>query len=69
LTAAVAGWVGLNLLAAALGHLPIDPPPFAWLGIALSLASLYMVLLVYATQRRDDQLTDLREQLTWNWRC
>jgi hypothetical protein len=39
------------------------------LGIALSLASLYMVLLVYATQRRDDQLTDLREQLTWNWRC
>ena len=34
------------------------------LGFALSLASLYMVLLVYATQRRDDQLAERREQLT-----
>ena len=64
LTAAIAGWVGFNLLAAYLGQRPLDAPPFAWLGIALSLAALYMVILVYATQRREDQLTHLREQLT-----
>jgi uncharacterized membrane protein len=64
LTVAVAGWIGFNLLSSSLGHAPPDPPPFAWLGFALSLASLYMVLLVYATQRRDDQLAEQREQLT-----
>jgi len=36
---------------------------FAWLEIALSLALLYMVLLLYINQRRDDQLAELREQL------
>jgi uncharacterized membrane protein len=28
LTAIAAGWISLNLLAAALGYSPIDPPPF-----------------------------------------
>ena len=64
LTIAVAGWIGFNLLSSALGYAPPDPPPFEWLGFALALASLYMVLLVYATQRRDDQLAERREQLT-----
>jgi hypothetical protein len=30
----VAGWIGGNLLAAALHFRPVDPPPFAWLGEA-----------------------------------
>ena len=64
LTIAVAGWIGFNLLSSALGYAPPDPPPFEWLGLALALASLYMVLLVYATQRRDDQLAERRDQLT-----
>lgn len=64
LTVAIAAWMGLNLLAAALGYLPPDAPPFARLGIAASLASLYMVILIFATQRREDQLAQLREQLT-----
>ena len=64
LTIAVASWVGFNLLSSSIGYVPPDPPPFEWLGFALSLASLYMVLLVYATQRRDDQLAERREQLT-----
>ena len=61
---AVASWIGLNLLIFGVGHIPPDPPPFPWLGFVLSLSSLYMVLLVYASQRRDDELAELREQLT-----
>jgi uncharacterized membrane protein len=64
LTVIVAGWIGLNLLAAALGYRPIDPPPFPWLGGAVSLLSLYMVVLILATQRHEDQLAQHREDLS-----
>ena len=59
----MAGWIGFNLLAAGLGYRPIDPPPFSWLEGAVSLLSLYMVVLILATQRREDQLAQHREQL------
>jgi uncharacterized membrane protein len=64
LTVIAAGWIGLNLLVAALGYTPIDPPPFPKLGLAVSLVSLYIVVLILATQRREYQLAQLREQLT-----
>jgi len=64
LTVFVAGWIGLNLLAAALGFHPIDRPPFSWLQGAVSLVSLYMVVLILVTQRRADLLSQHREQLT-----
>jgi uncharacterized membrane protein len=63
LTVIVAGWIGLNLLAASFGYRPIDPPPFSWLGGAVSLVSLYMVVLILATQQREDQLAQHRELL------
>jgi uncharacterized membrane protein len=62
-TVIVAFWVGFNLLAAALGYRAIDPPPFSGLAGAVSLASLYMVVLILATQRREDLLAQHREQL------
>jgi uncharacterized membrane protein len=64
LTVIVVGWIGLNLLAMALGYRAIDPPPFSWLQGAVSLVSLYMVVLILVTQRREDQLSQHREQLT-----
>jgi len=64
LTVIAASWISLNLLAAALGYRPIDPPPFSWLGGAVSLVSLYMVILILATQQREYQLAQPREQLT-----
>ena len=63
LTIIVVVWIGLNLLASALGRRSIDPPPFSWLEGAVSLVSLYMVVLVLATQRREDQLAQHRELL------
>jgi uncharacterized membrane protein len=64
LTVIAAGWISLNLLAAALGYRPIDPPPFQGFGLAVSLVSLYIVVLILATQRREYKLAQLREQLT-----
>ena len=63
LTAVVVGWVSMNSLAVALGYRPLDPPPFAWLSGAASLASLYLVVLIVTTQSRDDRLTQRRELL------
>jgi uncharacterized membrane protein len=63
LTVAVAAWIALNMLAAALGYRPIDPAPFQWLGGAVTLLSLYMVVLILATQRREDLLAQHRELL------
>jgi len=42
----------------------IDPPAFAGLGLAVSLVSLYIVVLILATQQCEYQLAQLREQLT-----
>jgi uncharacterized membrane protein len=63
LTVVVAGWIAVNLLAAARGLRPLDGPPFSGLAGAVSLVSLYLVVLVLATQRRDDHLARQRELL------
>jgi uncharacterized membrane protein len=47
----------------ALGYRPLDPPPFPWLAGAASVASLYLVVLILTTQRRDDRLAQRRELL------
>jgi uncharacterized membrane protein len=60
----VAAWVGANVLMSRLGFRAIDPPPFPLLSGMVSLASLIMVVLVLSTQRREDKLAQLREQLT-----
>ena len=63
MTVLVAAWVSLNILAAAVGFRAIDPPPFPWLGGAISLVSLYMVVLILGTQGHADQLAQHREML------
>ena len=64
LTILILGWLGLNGLVPALGFRPFDPPPFPWLSGAASLASLYLVVLILTTQKRDDRLTQRRELLS-----
>jgi len=64
LTCSIICWATFNLFAEALGCRAFDPQPFPWLTFALTLISLYIVILIYATQRHEDQLSELREQLT-----
>ena len=59
----IVAWIGLNLLSASFGDRVIDAPPFPWLGEAISLIYLYMVVLILISQAREDQLAQHREML------
>jgi len=64
LTVLVVTWIALNLGLMALGYTPVDEPPFFWLQGAVALAALYMTVFILTTQRREDKLAGLRDQLT-----
>src|SRR3978361_2326317 len=55
-TLIIVGWIGGDLAAPTLGLNPIDPQPFQWLSTMVSVASLYIVILLLTVQRRKDQL-------------
>ena len=61
---AVVLWIALNLLAPLVGYAIVDAPPFPWLFEALTFLGLVMGILILSTQRRADQLAELREQMT-----
>jgi uncharacterized membrane protein len=60
----VALWIAANCLAPLAGYAVMDSPPFPWLFEALTFLSLVMGILILSTQRRADQLAELREQMT-----
>jgi uncharacterized membrane protein len=60
----VATWALANISAPQMGYRALDPPPFAWLQGAVSLAALCVTVIILTTQRRADRLAGLREQLT-----
>ena len=64
LTGCVLAWIALNLSLIATGQEPIDKPPFYWLQGTVSLTALYMTVFILTTQRRDDQLAGMRDELT-----
>jgi uncharacterized membrane protein len=64
LTALILCWIALNLGLMAFGRLPVDEPPFVWLQGAVALTALYMTIFILTTQRREDKLAGLRDQLT-----
>ncbi len=64
LTLFIAGWIVANLFARRLGFQPWDPPPFPWLEGLVSAAALYTTAVILIAQKRDDELSSLREQLT-----
>ena len=61
LTAVLIAWLGLN---AVLGARAFDRPPYPLLIDAGEILGLYITVLILVTQRHEDQLTQLREQLT-----
>jgi uncharacterized membrane protein len=62
--AAVAIWIGANLLLQRLAGWSFDSPAFPWLQGAGTLAAILITTLVLVSQRRKDELSELREQLT-----
>lgn len=63
-TFAILLWVSANLAASRFGWQAWDPPPFNWLQGLVSTAALYTAVIILIAQKRDDELTSLREQLT-----
>jgi uncharacterized membrane protein len=63
LTIIIVGWVALNVGLSAYGH-AFDLFPFPLLQDAGAALALYLTLLILITQRREDELTGHREQLT-----
>jgi uncharacterized membrane protein len=57
-------WIAANLLAPLAGYAIVDAPPFPWLFEALTFLGVVMGILILSTQRRADQLAELREQMT-----
>ncbi len=64
LTCVVIGWIGGNLFLERVAHWSFDQPAFPWLQGAGELAALYITALILMSQRRKDELSELREQLT-----
>ena len=64
LAAGVALWIALNLGLRLAGLTPFDPAPFNELQSVASVAALFMTVFILVTQRREDELSELREQLT-----
>jgi uncharacterized membrane protein len=63
LTGIIGGWIGLNLLLPMFGRSALDPPPFVSLTTAATFLSLYIAVLILASQRRADQLAQHSEHL------
>ena len=57
-------WMGFNLAASSFGFSPFDERPFPWLQTFSGTAALILAALILATQRRENELADHREQLT-----
>jgi uncharacterized membrane protein len=57
------GWMAWNVWVGRHGRHAPDPPPFAWLELAASLAGMGLAALILTTQRRANLLEDQRSQL------
>jgi uncharacterized membrane protein len=64
LTSVVALWVLINLVVASLYHTSFDGPPFILLQGVVGLAVLYMTIVIFGAQQRDDKIYSHRERMT-----
>ena len=56
-------WMGRNLILAAIGAEPFDPPPFNVLQAVAECVALFLTVFILATQRRENVLIEHRLQL------
>ncbi|HEY0435444.1 MAG TPA: DUF1003 domain-containing protein [Phenylobacterium sp.] len=64
LAALLVAWLGLNLALQMGGATAFDPPPYNLLQGMTGVVALFMTVFILITQRREDELSELREQLT-----
>ena len=57
-------WIAINLLSGHMGLATLDAAPFPLLELVVSCAALFIAVLILASQRRADRLTNLQEQMT-----
>lgn len=57
-------WVSANAWLLALRLPPLDPPPFNALQGVCEIAALFIAIFILITERRENELSELREQLT-----
>jgi uncharacterized membrane protein len=60
----ILGWLSLNLVVLVAHGRTFDPPPFDGLQGLGTMVALFVTVFILITQRRNDQLSELREQLT-----
>ncbi len=63
ITVAIA-WAITNMVTFILGRATLDPPPFAWMELALTVAALIIAVMILTSQRRADRFADLRERMS-----
>jgi uncharacterized membrane protein len=63
LSLVLVSWIGLNTILLLIGRRPLDEAPFFWMQGAVSLAALYMTVLILA-KRRENELASHHEHLT-----
>lgn len=63
-TVTVLAWIAGNLLLARFAGWSLDKGAFPWLQWAGELSAIYITALILMSQKRKDELSELREQLT-----
>lgn len=57
-------WVTINLAARPLHRIPFDKPPFQLLQSLIALGVLFMTILIFGSQQREEKLATHRARLT-----
>ena len=64
LLATVMFWSAGNAIVQIAGLTPLDPPPFGWMELVLTVSALVIAVMILTSQRRADRFANLREQMT-----
>lgn len=64
LLAAAFLWIVANTIIPLGGRAPLDPPPFTWMELVLTVTALIIAVMILTSQSCADRFADLREQMT-----
>ncbi len=64
LLAAAFLWMVANMTILLGGGVPLDPPPFPWMELFLTVTALIIAVMILTSQSRADRFANLREQMT-----